>query len=154
MQKNSFISSTITIYHSNLKRSTQCIKKIKNKKYISTKFLDEIPFKLDKYCDDSRYKEEGNKAVRKIFKRLFVEDKLMIKRKQIFSQIDKLFLDIKNKYRSEKIITVVSHSFRLKCIEAYLKTNRKILENPKLTGEYIKNNQKTFNFGEGFNFDV
>ena len=49
---------------------------------------------------------------------------------------------------------MISHSFRLKIIEAYLKTQGRIMNDPKLIEKYIKNSKKTFDFGEGFDFEI
>lgn len=154
LEKGKFTPKTKVVFCSNLKRAKQCIKKNKNLIIINTKILNEIPFDLGICCEESDFHKYGSLAVRKTFKKLFIEDKLMITRAKIFSEIEKLFKSIKNYYGAEKSITIISHSFKLKCIEAYLKTNRKIIRSPKLINKYIKDKEKTFDFGKGFDFEI
>lgn len=154
LQKEKFIPKSRIVFCSKLIRAKQCLKKDKNLKIIFTKSLNEIPFKIKIYLKKIDYEKLGSVSVRKIFKKLFIEDKLMISRNQIFIEIKKFIEDLKNNYNSEKSITIISHSFRLKCIEAYLKTEGKIINNPKLIEKYIKDDKKTFDFGEGFDFEI
>ena len=154
LKKQSFAPTTKITFHSELKRAKQCLKKNKSFKLIPTKFLNEIPFNLDNYCNELEYKKEGSVVVRRAFKKLFIENKLMINRNKIFNEIEKLFTYLKNNSNSENNVTVFSHSFRLKCIEAYLKTNKQIIKSPELIGQYISDKNKTFDFGKGFDFDI
>ncbi|MEI8174432.1 MAG: hypothetical protein WCG28_00605 [bacterium] len=154
LKRKGFTLRNRVIFCSNLNRAKQCIKKDKNTKLVIIKSLNEIPFNLKLYCDKSGYKKYGSVVVRKTFKKLFIEDNLIISRKKVFKEIKELLIYIKNRYSSEKSVTIVSHSFRLKCIEAYLKTDGKITKFPKLIKKYIKDNEKTFDFGAGFDFDI
>ena len=154
LKQSKFIPKSNVVFCSKLKRARQCVKKTKNSKIIFTESLNEIPFDLKFYTNELEYNKYGSLVVRKIFKKLFIEDKLIIKRDKIFSQVKKLLENIKSNYSNEKSVMIVSHSFRLKCIEAYLKTNGKIIKSPKLIEKYIKNSQKTFDFGKGFDFEI
>lgn len=154
LKKENFIPTTKITFHSELKRARQCIRKNKNSKLLATKFLNEIPFRLEDHCNEFEYKKEGSLAVRRAFKKLFIEDKLMISRNKIFDEIYIFLKYVNDNFKSQKSITVISHSFRLKCIEAYLKTNGRIIKSPKLIEQYISDPTKTFSFGEGFDFDI
>ena len=50
----------------------------------------------------------------------------------------------------DKQIAVISHSFRLKLIEAFIKSNGQLQKHPKIIHNYIKDAEKTYKFGEGF----
>jgi len=154
LQKGGFISLSNIILSSNLKRAKQCIKKDISLKIIFNSSLNEIPFELASNCSKSQYEKYGSRIVRRVFKKLFIEDKLMIKRRKIFREIENLLSFIRKNFKSEKNIMILSHSFRLKCIEAYLKTSGKIIQNPELMEQYIDDSRKTFNFGQGFDFDI
>jgi hypothetical protein len=49
-------------------------------------------------------------------------------------------------------ISVVSHSFRLVIIRAFIKTKGHIVDDPFLIYDYMQSGQKTFTFEEKFSF--
>jgi hypothetical protein len=140
------IKKDILIISSPLKRVSLSL--VKKSDYIIDDNLKEILFNLEEFCSFEEFKREGSVAVRKNFKKLFISDKLPESRKDIFRDIKKLINKLKSLKNKE--IMVISHSFRLKLIEAYVKTNGKIEKNPKLINKFIKNNERTYHFEEGF----
>lgn len=141
------------VFCSTLKRAEQCIARNRKIKIIKVGELYEIPFNLEKNCTKIRFNKEGSVVVRRVFKKLFIKDQLMKSRKLIFSEIKNLILLIKKSYPNEKVV-VISHSFRLKCIQAYLETDGQIERYPRLINNYIKDNEKTFDFGEEFSVEI
>lgn len=138
------------IFHSSLKRSLSSLNKKDHN--ISLKELNEIPFDLKKMCTFKEWKIDKSKIVRKKFKDFFIADKLPLKRKVIFSEIRKI-IRIAGKYKNKKVY-IISHSFRLKILEAFIKTKGKIEGRPKLIHKYLFDNKKTYEFGESFTLEI
>ena len=110
----------------------------------------QIQFDLKKLCIKEEWSREGSVAVRRKFNEAFIADKLMIGRKQLFEEIESLLLHCARSHEIYNNVTVISHSFRLKLIEAYIGTCGKIKDNPKLIQQYIFADKKTYEFGQGF----
>ncbi len=136
------------ILYSPLKRVSKTIVKNPELLYIESDSLKEILFNLQDFCSEEDYAKFKSHIVRKKFKQFFVENQLPIKREVIFSEIKSL-LSLCNAY-SDREIAVVSHSFRLKIIEAFIKTKGEIEHKPELIYEYLFDNKKTYEFGVGF----
>lgn len=137
------------VLHSPLRRATECLLKLPTTTYIELPELREIPFDLALLCTKSEWEAHGSVIVRKRFKQFFMDDALIVKRAVLFSEIESL-IEYCRRYSD---IQVVSHSFRLKLIEAYLKTNSEIVSHPDLINDFILDDHKTFEFGEGFTIE-
>lgn len=112
----------------------------------SSESLREIAFDVSRFIDERVWRSKGSAAVRDAFKEAFVTDTLIQKRSVLFTEIDMLLKRI----RDEHIDVVVSHSFRLKLIETYIRTKGKIVEHPDLIHRYLLSDQKTYPFGGSF----
>ncbi len=110
--------------------------------------LREVLFDLKLFCTEDEFKREGSVIIRRKFKQFFISDTLPIKRNAIFAEVEKILEDIS--LVDASTVTVISHSFRLKIFEAYLGTNGEIVNNPSLINTYITDDEKTFQFEEGF----
>ncbi len=144
------IEKDIFILHSPLNRVLLSLPL--NSNHSSDINLKEVLFDLKKFCSFGEFKKEGSVMVRKKFKEFFIADMLPEKRSSLFKGI-KLILKRIEKMK-EKEILVISHSFKLKLIEVYLKTNGKIEQNPKLIHLFIKEDEKTFDFEDGFDITL
>lgn len=111
--------------------------------------LSEIIFDPSLFISEGIWKEQGSSAVRRAFIEAFEQDKLFLKRDKIFEQIEKL-LDMCRKESEGQEVICVSHSFRMKLVEAYIKTGGAIKKSPSLVREFIDPNNKTYEFGGGF----
>lgn len=135
------------IFCSNLSRAKDslplCLKNI-----FLYKELKEVIFNIEDFCSEKEFYKLGSYIIRKKFKEYFIKDKLPISREKIFIEIEKVLQDLCN--TSAKSILVISHSFRLKVFEAYIKTNGEIKKKPYLINKFITNKEKTYNFEEGF----
>ncbi len=120
----------------------------KNTNYLIEDSLKEVLFDIFEFSSIEEFSKEGSILIRKKFKEFFIADKLPEKRKKLFKDIRKLLIRIKK--LKVKEVMILSHSFKLKLIEAYIKTNGEIENNPQLINKFIKNNDKTYNFEEGF----
>ncbi len=140
------------IIHSNMRRVIECVDFRADKKYIPRNELREILFDLRKMCEKGEWEKEKSRAVRREFVNSFIKDTLPIKRAKILEEA-KSILSLCYKLSEKKGVSVISHSFRLKVIEAYIGTSGKLESNPSLLGKYIHADKKTFEFGEGFKID-
>ena len=137
------------VFHSPLRRAVECIQKKKGSRYISTPLLAEIPFSPKKFLAEKEWEKEKSAAIRKKFKEAFIKDQLLVKRKRVLEDTEKL---LKTLYQRgvRSSLAVVSHSFRLKVIETFIKTQGAVSKKPQLIGRFIFDNQKTYEFGKGF----
>lgn len=138
---------TDLIYYSPLKRSVECIDRKPGKTYTTMSQLQEIPFNITLKISQKDFEDLGSQAVRTAFVELFLEDRLSISRARLFSEIKSMLKIFKTKPND---ISAVSHSFRMKIIEAYIATQGSIETNPKLIHHYIFPDSKTYEFGTGF----
>lgn len=138
-----------TILHSPLRRVVDTLEQKQGTRYICLDALREIPFDLKQLCTKEEWRKEGNVIVRRRFKEAFIRDTLPIKRKQIFDEIKEVLCICKTYYSSHSI-AIISHSFRLKIIEAFIATIGEIETNPRLIHNYLFDNRKMYEFGSGF----
>jgi len=137
------------VFHSPLRRVVDTLEFKKDIKYIKTDRLSEILFDIKKLCSKEEWQKEKSDIVRKRFKEFFIKDQLPMKRSVIFNEIKSILKDCLSQSESFDI-AVVSHSFRLKLIEAFISTEGKIVNNPVLIHKYILDDRKTYEFGTGF----
>lgn len=145
----------------NLKKNTPIICSPLNRVYLSLPMnadyevdpsLNEVKFDLREFCTREEFARLSSVIVREKFKEYFIKDILPEKRNELFKSI-KLFLNKLHEMNSTEIM-VISHSFKLKLIEAYIKTSGAIETNPELIHEYIFSNDKTYGFEEGFDVQI
>jgi len=138
------------VFYSPLRRSIETVSTSSNVISKSLDSLKEIPFILPKLCTKEEWSEQKSLIVRKRFKEYLIQDKLPISREKLWLEIEdiiKICLEAEEKFNC---VNVVSHSFRMKLIEAYIKTKGGIVTKPELVHDYIIDNQKTYDFGTGF----
>jgi len=136
------------VFHSPLKRVIQTLELKSDTQYIETDKLKEILFNLKELCTKQEWEKEKSEIVRERFKTAFINDQLPIKRVIIFDEIKEVLNDCLSQDTDN--VTVISHSFRLKLIQAFIETQGKIINNPHLIHRYIEKDKKTFEFGGGF----
>ncbi len=149
LEPNRLASEAKTILHSRLRRASDCIEIKPNVTYLPMSSLNEVLFDIRQFCDHQTYTKQGSKAVRRGFRQAFINDTLPCARKDTFKEIDESI-----KYclvsADKGDVLVVSHSFRLKLIEAYIRTGGGLKDNPKLLENFLFDDMKTYNFGQGF----
>jgi hypothetical protein len=136
------------LFSSPLRRAQECIQ---TESIVTSQILPElreIPFDITKDCTKTEWEQKGSTLIRTLFKKLFIEDRLLVSRKKIFDEIRTVFAKCLTQRNQD--ITIISHSFRLKIIEAFIKTKGEVEKNPELIHQYIFDDKKTFGFGEGF----
>lgn len=111
--------------------------------------LNEVSFCLRKIVSKQEYEKYGSEIVRRRFLESFVKDILDEKRNQIEKRLSKLITIIRKLPDGKYLI--VSHSFIMKIFEAYLHEND-LFSNPGKLSCYLNPLNRTYNFGEGFEF--
>ena len=134
----------LTVYTSPLRRATGCINTTTAKKLETLFALREIPFDIKKYCSESAFSLFKATAVRQAFIRAFMANDLLIPH-QVLQQELELVLALKA--RPEEIL-VISHTFRIRCLEAYEQIGADLFKNPVRIGEFIQPENKIMDFGE------
>jgi hypothetical protein len=152
LNPNTLVIPTKYVVYSMLKRVSESLKHNQKQIYIPNCLLNEMIFDINSMCSEEEFNKLGSCLIRKRFCELFIKDALPQKRLALFNQI-KQFLNEVSKIKCEEI-TVISHSFKLKLFEAYLKTNGQIELQPELITNFIKYNEKTFEFNEGFEYVI
>lgn len=148
LKNGELVLDASVVLHSTLKRAVDCIRKIPTTEYLAMDELREIPFDFRQMCDEQEWNEHGSVIVRRKFKEMFIADTLLVKRKQIFDDIREVSNECER--RGKQDIAIVSHSFRMKIIEAFIETAGEIENNPKLIEGFIQDTEKTYDFGGGF----
>lgn len=132
-----------------LRRASECLRLIDGANCMQIDELKEIPFDLQGLCTKKEWDKEKSIIVRRKFKEAFIADTLLIPREQIFEEIRSVLRKCEI-LQMNGTVTVLSHSFRLKLIEGYIKSNGKIVSSPEVIHDFISDNQKTYDFGGGF----
>lgn len=149
LKSGSLRFDTPIIFHSPLRRAVECLEVKENVRYFSDVSLREIPFDMSRMCSREEWSVERSKIVRRRFKEFFISDRLLISRNEIIRET-RNFLARCYILSKTSGITVVSHSFRLKIFEAFIKSQGGLTQTPSLIYDHIKDDKKTFEFGEGF----
>lgn len=136
------------VYASPMRRSRGCIATRPDVRVFFLDELTEIPFDLAALCTRTEWMAHKSSVVRERFVDAFVRDMLLIPRATILNEVESVLLFLQK--RQERSATVVSHSFRLKVIEAYIKTHGALATNPTLLGTSIHADTPTYAFGTGF----
>lgn len=137
------------VYYSTLRRASECILFESDKSYIEHESLREIRFDLAACCREDEWQKQQSVIVRKRFNDLFVADRLVVSRERIYTEIIEFLRLIVSRHPSQDV-AVVSHSFRMKIIEAFIRTHGELCQNPALIRNYIIPETRTFEFGKGF----
>ncbi|HAE36250.1 TPA: hypothetical protein DCX66_04020 [Candidatus Nomurabacteria bacterium] len=149
---NSLTPMTKYVINSTLKRVALSFQNSSGSIFVPSDNLREVIFDMSTMCTKQEFNKLGSSIVREKFIELFINDTLPQKRLFLFDQIRSTLEQIKLINCEE--ITIVSHSFKLKLFEAYLKTNGQIESHPELIRNYIYIDKKTFNFNEGFEYMI
>lgn len=131
-----------------LRRSRECLSTPSGTAVYYLDQLTEIPFDLGELCTRSEWTAHKSAIVRERFVDAFVRDTLLIPRATVLDEVESLLLFLQK--QSDRSITVISHSFRLKVIEAYIKTHCALATDPTLLRTFIHTDTPTYAFGKGF----
>jgi len=149
LKPRSLRSDASIVFHSPLRRAVECLELKGGVRYIPTPSLREIPFDMRLMCSKEEWVFGGSNLIRHKFKEFFVANRLGSSREDIIRETRNFLARCYVLSRLSEI-TVVSHSFRLKVIEAFIKSQGSLSKDPFLIYEYIKDDEKTFCFESGF----
>ena len=144
------IATTKKIFCSPLRRAKECIITQSGAKVLYIPQLSEVPFDLKIFCSRSEWKSQKSNAVRKYFKKAFIQDKLLFTREKLRGQIREIFRIAEQNPES----TMISHTFRLTLIRVYQETNGDIFQKPELIQQYISDEKRILDFGESFDLEI
>jgi hypothetical protein len=139
------------VLNSTLKRGIQSTKYYDADKSMSSGLLNEIQFDLRDLLSESEYLEGGSNLVRKRFVETFLSNGLREKRINIERRIDSLFSQLNSLQDGKHLL--ISHSFFMKVLQIYLMENS-LFKHPEILAKYFDVNEKTYNFGSGFEFNL
>lgn len=145
------IQNAQIVFHSTLRRAVECLPDLPTVDKIPIDALREIKFDLGEFCTKEEFSERGSVIVRQQFKKFFVQDSLIVSREQMLQEVREVLKKCTESQFSR--VAVVSHSFRLSIIEAFIKTKAEIETTPNLIHRFIFDDKKRFDFGEGFTVD-
>ena len=105
--------------------------------------LNEIPFDLARVCTPTEFETNGSVAVRSAFLTLFINNQLSINHRNLQEECEYLLTISKDNPDA----LAISHTFRLRLLETYLKTNRQLFSEPTLIQKYLNPNEHWADFG-------
>lgn len=147
-------SQSTVVFHSTLLRgrqSAEVFQKHRHTPLIPNPDLNEIPFSLSDFVTAEEYDRERSVPVRKRFTEAFAADTLLEKRKNIIERAKRVNALLTS--LDEPAVTLISHSFFMKVLEATL-NGEDLDEEPELLKNRIKPEESTYHFGGGFVFDI
>jgi hypothetical protein len=141
-----------SVFRSNLCRAEECVFCPQPSSCVAIDLLNEVPFDLRAMCTEAEWIKEGSVVVRRRFIEAFEADKLPIKVAILLGQAKEV-ISLCGGFTKSGDIALVSHSFRMKILEAYIQTKAEIVGQPSLIRNYLHEGRKTFQFGEGFSIE-
>ncbi len=112
--------------------------------------LTEIPFNMRHLVTQQEYESAGSNLVRERFVDAFVDDALLETRMSILQRAQYLLGMLAG--LEYDVVTLVSHSFFMKVLEATVQ-GLPLEKDPEILRTLINPTQKTYPFGEGFTFE-
>jgi len=144
-----YFPSGSIVLHSTLRRVTETLGPNRSVHLIEMFELREVPFNLGERASGEReFQEQPSVFVRKRFKESFCSDTLFVSRVRLFAEIRAVLIRALEQKSGQT--AVISHSFRLALIDAFIKTSGEIMTNPRLIHDFIIDDKKTRGFGESF----
>ena len=105
--------------------------------------LNEIPFELRQCCTADDLEARGSVAVREAFLYLFCNNQLATPHQELQSEFEHILtLSSEN-----PDALAVSHTFRLRLLDVYVKTGRTLFERPESIHEYLNPAEHWLAFG-------
>lgn len=137
------------VFHSTLRRAVECLTPNHGAVYVPTTSLNEIRFDLETMGSREEWKKYGSFLVRKKFKEQLIDDKLPEKRSVVLYDVKSVLLQYLNDY-PERDAFFISHSFRMKIFEAFIRTKGQLEFSPEMINDYVGDDVNTYKFGGGF----
>lgn len=140
------------ILASDLRRGVETAGLYKSKKPpLLLAYLREVCFSLRDLLTEEEYETYGSDLVRQRFVETFKKDRLSEKRRVIEKRVLALLRTLKELPNGAYL--VISHSFFMKILDIYV-NGGDLFRNPALLEKHFNTRKKTYNFQEGFEFDL
>lgn len=139
---------TKTVYHSPLRRVIETIQPQHNT--LSRHGLAEVLFDVRTLCDEATWCQHGSNAVRAGFVAAFIRDTLPQRRSTIIDETCNVLSEIAAQLQTGNAVTVISHSFRMKIIEALIQSQGALDKHPETLRLVLLEHKKTYGFGGFF----
>jgi len=113
--------------------------------------LREVKFSLKDLLTEEEYDSGGSNLVRQRFAERFMDDRLSENRRSIRERILALLKRLTRLQGGTYL--GISHSFFMKILDIYVKDGD-LFKHPTLLAKYFNTQKKTYNFQEGFEFEL
>jgi|SRR3989344_8656224 len=113
--------------------------------------LREVKFSLKNLMTKKEYEVHGSDLVRQRFVEAYVDNDLAEKRQNIKDRVVSVLKRLKRLPEGEYLL--VSHSFFMKILEIYI-SKGDVFKKTDLLKKYLNPLKKTYNFQEGFEFEI
>ena len=141
-----YLPLTPTVFCSPLRRAREMLAVRPDQKLRILPELREVPFSFVSLCTPEEWSTQANVIVRRRFKEAFIQDRLLVTRRVLEQEIRTVLALA----AEEDPCTCISHSFRLKLIEAFLKAEGELFRVPERIHEVFPDDQETYAWGTGF----
>ena len=131
------------VFISPRKRAISCLNQVTANSITVLPALNEIAFDLERVCTHAEFEAKGSVAVRSAFLELFIKNQLSINHKTLQEECEHLLTISKDNPDA----LAISHTFRLRLLETYLKTNRQLFEEPTLLSKHLNPKEHWADFG-------
>ncbi len=138
-----------SIFCSTLLRAQQSIPEQYQHSITYTTALNEVPFELAEFVNAEEFATEGSNAVRAAFVEAFLQDTLNLSRAHLKTQTITLLQKLTSLPSTDHSYAI-SHSFRMKILQAFILSNGTLFEHPELIKTFLPMDHKTFAFNTGF----
>ncbi len=135
------------IFCSPLKRAQQSAAKSLSPEIVTIDQLAEIRFDISMFTNSDQYQKFGSSVIRQAFVKAFIKNGLEQPLQDLESETEHL-LDLLN--MNNQNVIAISHSFRMKVIEAYILSNKQLFREPTLIKNFINTDTKLYEFKTGF----
>jgi hypothetical protein len=131
------------VFISPRRRALSCLNQATAPSVTVVPALNEIPFDLERVCTSADFELNGSVAVRSAFLELFTNNQLALNHKTLQDECEHLLTISKDNPEA----LAISHTFRLRILETYLKTNRQLFDEPALLQKHLNPKEHWADFG-------
>lgn len=144
-QKN--MKKNTLVFCSSAQRSISTARQFGYKNIRTSNLLNEVLFDLSNLVSQAEFDKYGSELVRRKFIDAFIDNSLIESRYQLQHRIYAL-INLLKSYPYDEYICF-SHSFFMKILEAHVKSDYSLFDNPQLIRNYIKEEESTYPYGTG-----
>lgn len=150
IEPGSILLDVDIVFHSDMRRARESFAAAPAVQQVPLASLREIPFDLTAFASPQELRDEESKPVRRRFKEHFIADTLPLSRKEILNDCKTVLRTCLENSDAGKRVAVLSHSFRMKILEAYIRSHGLLYSRPELLSLTLRDDEETYGFGTGF----